>query len=177
VWCGNEGLFINKFECFDELRNYYFLKQQFAALNWWSDVESSAELRGPVNEWMSRMWVQALIIPHAVWLSNRPFVPLTLYFDSWVAGPFNKVSRTKVGMSKCGQNFTLTQNMNWYFYRCSSLPIQRSFYLPHYVECLLRVLQPVEKPIITLDCLMFKDNYLALAARLVQDISCWDCLS
>ena len=23
----------NKFECFDELRNYYFLKQQFATLN------------------------------------------------------------------------------------------------------------------------------------------------
>ena len=24
----------NKFECFDELRNYYFLKQQFATLNY-----------------------------------------------------------------------------------------------------------------------------------------------
>jgi len=40
---------------------------------------------------MSRLWVQALISPHALWLWNSPFVFLEPYFVSRVACPFNKV--------------------------------------------------------------------------------------
>jgi hypothetical protein len=162
-WCAEELLFSDATDCYFEM---------------WRDVESGAELKGPLNEEILNIFrVQALITPHALWLCNSPFMPLKLYFESSVACTFNKVSRTPVGMSMYGQNFTLTQNMKWYFYLCSSLPTQRSFYLLHYVESLLRVLHPVKRPIIMLDCLILEDSYLALAARLVPGISCWDCLS
>jgi len=122
---------------------------------------------------MSRLWVQAFISPHALWLWNRSFVPLKPYFGSRVACPFNKVSRTQVGMSEVWPELHTDTKYELIF-----LPVlltsntQRSFYLPHYVECLLRMLLLFTRPVIMLDCPILWDNYLALAVRLMPEISC-----
>ena len=99
---------------------------------------------------MIRLWVEALFGPQALWLCNKSFVPLKLVFESRLACHFNKVLCTRVGMSKCGQNFTLTRSIKL-FYLCVLLTsYTKNILFAYNVECLLRVLHQVNRPVIML---------------------------
>jgi hypothetical protein len=69
-------------------------------------------------------------------------------------------------MPKRSQGFTLTKNMGRGFILRSTLPTQWAVLsAPLSWRSLLRVLCPVRRPVITLDCILLKDKSLALVPR------------
>ena len=70
-------------------------------------------------------------------------------------------------MSEWSQALTLTQNVDWGFFLSTTVPTGEVITQSHYTvyKCLLKVLCPVSRPITTPDCVLLKDNNLALVAR------------
>ena len=78
-------------------------------------------------------------------------------------------------MFEWGLGLTLTQNVNRGFLLSTTFPTNGVIIQPHYI-CLRKVLCPVSRPIITLDCVLLRDNNRALVARSGPEIKSRACL-
>jgi hypothetical protein len=123
------------------------------------------------------IWVRALPDPMHLGLRTGPLCPMFCSklekprsFRKVPDGPYTKFpdirvhkEETQMCMSEWSQDLTLTQHVDWGFFVSRPHFLQVGLLLsPITYKCLLRVLCPVRTPIITLDCVLLKDNNRAL---------------
>ena len=72
-------------------------------------------------------------------------------------------------------NFTLTKNVGRSSILCSTPPIKRTVWLPISWRNLLKVLYPIRRPVIALDCVLLKDRHINAVPRQGAKINYRDC--
>ena len=129
------------------------------------------------------IWVRALPGPMHLGLKTDPLCPKyctnleePCSFSKVPDGPYTKfrdiLRAQKEGAQICitwwGQGLTLTQNVDWGFLLSTAFPTGWVITQPHYIyRCLLKVLCPVRRPIITLDCVLLNDNNRATCSQVM----------
>ena len=79
-------------------------------------------------------------------------------------------------MSEWSQGHTLTQDVDWGFFLCNTLPISGVVTQTHYIKMSSQGIMSAKKAVTTLDCVLWKDSNRVFVAGLGQEINFRACL-